>query len=110
MRALRKEEQELIAFMLRGKPDFSDYITNQLPHSIVEEMNDGGMGSLKFLSVKDVKSIMKDEVARIDLRDIDGINLSITININTDGEIYELDVFKGDSSPLKQFPVAPYIW
>jgi hypothetical protein len=109
MRELTKEEQELIAFMLKDKPEFEYFVAHQLAHSQVVEMNDGGMGSLKFLSVKNVKGVMQDEIARIDLRDIDGINLSIALNINTNGEISELDVFKGDFSPLKQFPVPPYI-
>jgi len=109
MRALKKEEQELISFMLKDNKEFEYFITHQLTHSKVEEMNDGNMGSLKFLSVKNIKSKMKEEIARIDLHDIDGIPLSITLNINTDNELYELDIFKGDFSPLKKFPVTPYI-
>jgi hypothetical protein len=108
MRQLRKEEYDLIAYMLRDKPEFESFIDKDLKDSMVEEMNDGGMGSLKFLSVSNVKSIMKDEVARIDLRDVDNIPLSITLNTNTDGEIYEMDVFKGDFSHLKKFPTIPF--
>ena len=108
MRLLKKEEQELIAYMLKDKPEFQHFIDYELANSKVEEMNDGGMGSLKFLSVKNIKSIMKDEVAIIDLRDIDNVPLFIALDTNTDGEIYELDIFKGDFSPLKQFPIPPY--
>ena len=94
--------------MLKDKPNFEFFVKNDLINSIVEEMNDGGMRSLKFLSVKNVESIMKDEIANIDLNDSDGMPLSITINTNKDDEIYELDIFKADFSPLKQFPLPPY--
>ena len=108
MRLLKKEEQELIAYMLKDKPEFQYFIDYELANSKVEEMSDGGMGSLKFLSVKNIKSIMKNEVAVIDLSDADNVPLFIALNTNTDGEIYELDIFKGDFSPLKQFPIPPY--
>ena len=108
MRSLKKEEIDLIAYMLKDKPDFEFFVKNDLANSIVEEMNDGGMGSLKFLSVKNANSIMKDEVAKIDLHDVDGIPLFISINTNADNDIYELDVFKADFSPLKEFPIPPY--
>ena len=94
--------------MLKDNPDFHIFITTALAHSKVVEMNDGGMGSLKFLSVRNINAKMQEEIASIDLYDIDSIPLFISLNTNTDNEIYELDVFKADFSPLKKFPVPPY--
>jgi hypothetical protein len=108
MRSLTKEEFDLIAYMLNFNPTTIHYIAS-LPDALVEEMNDGGMGSLKFFSNAESRR-MKVEVARIDLRDSDGIPLSITINTDMNDDLYELDVFKADFSPLKQFPVPPYIF
>src|ERR1700712_1085070 len=107
MRQLKKEECDLIAYLLNDKPEFRDFI-NALPNLLVEEMSDGGMGSLKFLESSARNSIMKDEVAQISVRDSDGVFVSFTLNTNLNGEVYELDAFKGDFSPLKRFPLPPY--
>jgi len=74
----------------------------------VEEMNDGGMGSLRFLTKNGEKRIFGDQIAQIQLLDVDGIPLSITVNIDQEGDIFELDIWKVDFSPLKQFPLPPY--
>jgi hypothetical protein len=54
MRALKKAEQELIIYLLKDSPK-RDYFINKLPNLMVEEMNDGGMGSLKFISTSTEK-------------------------------------------------------
>jgi hypothetical protein len=71
-------------------------------------MNDGGMGSLEFLNKDRVGRKYGEAIAHIQLLDIDGIPLLITVDLDNDGDIFELDVWKGDSSPLKQFPLPPY--
>jgi hypothetical protein len=75
---------------------------------MVEEMNDGGMGSLKFISKSTEEATLKEDIAIIDLYDIDSIPLFISLILGTDEELFELDVFKADFSPLKQFPLPPY--
>jgi hypothetical protein len=107
MRKLKKEEIDLIAFLLRDKHEYKQFI-DELDNLLVEEMNDGGMGSLRFISKSNKKSILKDEVSIINLKDADGVPVRFALNLNTNGEIYELDVFKGDFSQLKQFPYPPY--
>jgi hypothetical protein len=107
MRLLKKEECNLIEYLLKNMPDFK-HLLQDLPDLVVEEMNDGGMGSLRFLSKTGEKRIMREEIAEISLLDLDGIPVSFSVNLGTDGELYELDVFKGDFSPLKKFPLPPY--
>jgi len=107
MRLLKKEECDLIEYLLKDKSDFR-YLLNDLPNLMVEEMKDGGMGSLKFLSKTGKKRIMREQIAEISLLDLDGIFVSFSINLGTDGELYEFDAFKGDFSPLKKFPLPPY--
>ena len=70
MRLLKKEELDLITHLLKDKPNTKHWIT-ELPTSMVEEMNDGGMGSIRFLSKLDNKRKMDYEIAVINLRDID---------------------------------------
>ena len=107
MRPLRKEEKDLIAFLLSDKPG-KEHLIEQLPYSTVEEMNDGGMGSLKFLYNDNKKRRMGCEIATISLKDIDDTFLSIALNLDEDENLFELDVWKVDFSPLKQFPLPPY--
>jgi hypothetical protein len=107
MRLLNKQEYDLIEYLLKDKSDFK-YLLKDLSNLMVEEMNDSGMGSLRFLSKTGEKRIMREEIAEISLLDLDGIPVSFTVNLGTDGELYELDVFKGDFSALKKFPLPPY--
>jgi hypothetical protein len=107
MRKLKNEELALITHILSQVPN-GDYFIKKLPSLMVTEMNDGGTGSFKFLSETSQKRTIQKEVAHINLRDVDDIPLSITLNLGTDGELYELDIFKADLAPLKQFPLPPY--
>jgi len=107
MRPLKTDELQLITFLLRKAPSYL-HLLNNLEGSLVEEMQDGGMGSLKFLSGNKFR-IMKLEISRIDtLKDADSVPLSITLNLGTDDELYELDIFKRDFSSLIKFPQHPY--
>jgi hypothetical protein len=107
MRLLKKEELDLMVYLLKDKPN-TKHMIEKLPGALVEEMNDGGMGSLKFLNKNKLNRRHESTIAQIQLLDIDGIPLLISIDLDGEGDIYELDVWKGDSSPTKQFPVPPY--
>jgi hypothetical protein len=48
-RPLRKEEMELITAMVRESPKANE-IVGSLSERLVEDMRDGGMGSLRFSS------------------------------------------------------------
>ncbi|MNL61572.1 hypothetical protein D3C87_1855180 [compost metagenome] len=65
------------------------------------------MGSLKVVvEGKDERrtgGILKD----VDLYDADGMLLVISVILDTNDNFYELDVFKGDFSPLIKFPSVP---
>jgi len=76
---------------------------------LVEEMKDGGMGSLKFISTDGETHSFGQEIAEMTLLDIDGVPVSFAINLDESGNIFELDVFKSDFSKLKKFPIQPYI-
>jgi hypothetical protein len=107
MRRLKKEELDLITEMLENK-SVAAQIIDRLPGRFVDEMDDGGMGSLRFVSDSEKSRKFGKEVASISLFDVDGIPLSFSINLDEDGDIFELDVFKADFSRLKTFPVPPY--
>ena len=107
MRSLKKEEHDLIVYLLNDKPN-TDHIIEKLPTLMVEEMNDGGMGSLSFLSHSGEEKKFGGQIAQVTLLDFDEIPVSIAIYIDEEDQIFELDVFKADYSPLKQFPLPPY--
>lgn len=103
-RLLTKSEIDLIEWIIRDSKEAICIIPN-LPSLLVEEMNDGGMGSLRV--VCDDNRFYSRDIGEVELKDIDGVYLLISINVDTEDNFFELDVWKGDSSPLKKFPSVP---
>ncbi|GGY45679.1 hypothetical protein GCM10011297_18020 [Bacterioplanes sanyensis] len=103
MRKLFLAERLLVESLL--KKSGLDSIGIDFREVQVEAMSDGGMGSLKFLSSTpdelrslglQVEAMAKDEA--------DGVELSISLNFDSDGVLYELDIWKVDFSPLGGYP------
>ena len=65
----------------------------------VEEMNDGGMGSLRFCS-NDKSRRWGETIAELELKDIDDIPVLIALNLDTNENFFELDIWKVDYSPV----------
>jgi hypothetical protein len=76
------------------------------PTICVEEMSDGGMGSLRFPSDTgpDVERRLGEVLAQGEFADEDGVPVSFTINLDSKGRLFELDVWRVDFEPLKRFP------
>jgi hypothetical protein len=72
----------------------------------VEEMADGGMGSLRFVRGEPLVSERCHEIARATYTDQDGVLVSIVVNGDESGHLRELDIWKTDFSPLVRFPRA----
>lgn len=105
-RKLKADEIALITWMIKDTSE-GVRIVNQLPNLIVEEMDDGGMGSLKVVVDGKDSRLYSRDLAKADLFDIDGVPVFISVDLDTNGDFYQLDVFKGDFSPLKKFPSVP---
>ena len=69
----------------------------------VVAMNDGGMGSLTIRGRTSGERIAR-QVAEVSFFDVDGMWVSATLNVDQFDELFELDVFKGDFSPLREIP------
>lgn len=80
------------------------HIIEKLADINVEEMSDGGMGSLKVVVDGEDRRTYSKDLAKVDLYDIDEVPIFISVNLDTDGNFFELDVFKADFSSLKRFP------
>lgn len=71
---------------------------SKLCDMIVESLDDGGMGSLRFLHSNQK---FNQSLIPYVFKDTDGVDVSATINLDTNGEVYELDLWKVNFQPLK---------
>jgi hypothetical protein len=69
----------------------------------VEVMNDGEMGSHKFITNNKDSQFGKN-VAQCEFIDSDGIHISAALFLDQYGALYELDLFKSDFSKLLRWP------
>ena len=104
MRKLRQCEIALISWMIKERIE-AQYILPKLDTLMVEEMDDGGMGSLRVISVEN--RFFSKELAQVDLYDQDGILVVIGVYLDNNNDFFELDVWKVDNSPLIKFPKVP---
>ena len=102
-RSLRANERELIRTMLSGKANQIELISN-LDGGLVEDMQDGGMGSVRFVGHSQRQRVFGNAVAGAEYTDDDGVLVSIAINTDDGGDLYELDFWKVDFSPLRRYP------
>jgi hypothetical protein len=78
-RHLNKNEVELLTFMLVNT-DHAQKFTQSVNNLLVEEMEDGGMGSLRFISEGEGK--FGSVAVEKDFMDVDGIPVFVSIYIN----------------------------
>ncbi len=70
-------------------------------------MNDGGMGSVRFVGGADRQ--FGGVIAEGNFRDEDGTQVTVAINVDQHGELYEIDIWKVDFSPVKRIPPVEQI-
>ena len=74
---------------------------------LVREMQDGGMGSLSlFPEGKEPQSKVKfgAMVSSIEFFDIDAVKVIASLYTDNNGDLFELDVWKTDFSPMIKLP------
>ena len=67
---------------------------------LVNPLDDGGMGSLA-IGDNYVNRQLGEEVAEYMFKDIDGTPMSAALNVDQQGNLYELDIWKVDFSPTQ---------
>ena len=102
LRALREEETALITKLVTGT-SFEHEVLGRIADARVQDMPDGGMGGIKF-SKRAEKQRFGTQIAEGAFQDADGVPVSVTLNLDEGGDLFELDVFKADSSPLIRYP------
>jgi len=104
-RQASEEEKSVLRALLQLKADTKRFI-GELDDLLVQEMNDGGMGS-RLLLPKGTQTSHRSfgkQIAAGEFTDSDGVLVSVTINTDGDNRLYELDVWKVDFAPLCQWP------
>ena len=101
-RHLRPDEIAFLTHILANKTEFNLDKIN-LHDCMVEDMDDGGMGSLFFCSPH-LDRILGNEIANFNFTDSDGVPVISTLSLDNFGDLFELDIWKSDFSALKKFP------
>jgi hypothetical protein len=101
VRPLREEERELIRSLLSGVSAKAT-LEDTLSASRVTGMQDGGMGSIRFVQ-PEPRSFGK-VLVEAQYLDSDGVLVSITVNTDNNGDLFEVDFWKVDFSPLSHYP------
>ncbi|KQW93450.1 hypothetical protein ASC94_12495 [Massilia sp. Root418] len=99
-RPLRPNELAVLA-ALPGAPWEAE---PRLRASRVEDMADGGMGSVRFLSQASAYRRFGRRAAEALYVDADGVTVVISLNLDEKGDLFELDFWKSDFSPLRSYP------
>ncbi|HET6993567.1 MAG TPA: hypothetical protein VFI06_01235 [Chitinophagaceae bacterium] len=101
-RTLEKEELELLSCLLKaiGKNIFDLDKTKVIP------LDDGGIGSLYIVHEKKEKDSRRFGAVLYEKEflDTDRVPILIALNVDQDGDLFELDIWKVDFSPVKLYP------
>ena len=94
-------EADLLVALIDMLPQASE-LRSQMAGALVQKMQDGGMGSLRFVCPDEHRTA--HEVVAAKALDSDGVPLEISLNLDQYGKLFELDLWKVDFSPLHHLP------
>ena len=100
-RPVTKGEADLLVTLINMLPQAGE-LRSQMARTLVQEMKDGQMGSLRFVGTDDHRKAHEVIAARV--LDSDGVPLEISLNLDQYGHLFELDIWKVDFSPLRRLP------
>src|SRR5947208_419392 len=93
LRPLRPEERALIEHLL-------SLVQGGLRYKIPQEVDNLGDTGIQLSSSGE----HADDLVEADYKDTDGRDVLITLTTNQHDELYELDIWKADFSPLQRYP------
>jgi len=104
VRELREDELRVLRKVL-SQTSIETEFEEQVASMKVQTMADGGMGSIRFYNGRDRSPLdYGGQIAEAAFQDADGVPVSITLSVDTIGDLFEMDVFKADFSPLIRYP------
>jgi hypothetical protein len=89
---------------LAAGTSFEAKVANQLAATLVQDMPDGGMGSIHFWKGPWQTRKLGKILAEGCFSDADNIPVYVTLNLDKAGDLFELDIWKVDSSALIRLP------
>jgi hypothetical protein len=101
IRRLREPERMLVYRLLQQEGENSSSLS-RLESLDVQEMPDGGMGSLYFPRPGEDSHARRfgRRIAELQFNDADGIPIVASLNVDQDGDLYELDIWRVDFKPV----------
>ena len=103
-RKVSKKEEKLIEFLIKTS---SKIIPNDWKNGLlVCEIEDGGMGGLQLIprGINHRDRIFGEQVSEYVFKDIDGVDVIASLNLDKEGNLFELDIWKVNFEPLLKFP------
>ena len=97
------EESLLDALLKKAKVEILPLWKEDL---VVKPMSDGGMGSLLLFPhgpTLEGRSFGR-QVCDLEFKDTDGTKVIASLNVDSKGELFELDLWKTDYSPIHEIP------
>jgi len=72
---------------------------------LVTDMDDGGMGSIRFWRAgPQERRRLGGRIAELEFSDADGVTVVASLNVDTEGDLFELDIWKTDFGRLIRYP------
>lgn len=73
---------------------------------LVRPMEDGEMGSLIIFpdGILDEKRIFGEQISEFQFKDQDGVDVIASLNLDNNGKLFELDIWKIDFNKLIRLP------
>lgn len=98
------KEEKLIEFLLKNS--IRTIYPNWKENILVRPMNDGYMGSLRLIinGEDNEDRIFGEQLSEYHFKDKDGIDVIASLNLDDKGNLFELDIWKTDFSPLIELP------
>jgi hypothetical protein len=104
-RLISSDEKGVITALLMGK-GAPPHLMKSLDDLLVVEMSDGRMGSLSLRpkNRQGAAAAFGQQLALGEFNDSDDVLVSLALNLDTDGNLFELDVWKVNFTPLLKWP------
>jgi len=103
-RLLSENERSLVSSLIDASEPKWSHLKSELTSIEVSEMDDGGMGSLKFEAENEDSRQLGGSICEAEFTDDDGVEVFIALNVDQQDRLYELDVWKVDFNKLISLP------
>jgi hypothetical protein len=102
LRSLTNKEWALVRRLLEQDAGASSKLLSHADSWEVQEMADGGMGSLYFVrpGTNSHDRHFGRRIAELQFDDVDGARVIASLNVDKDGYLFELDVWRTDFKPI----------